>query len=277
MAQPLYFLPGLSRSQLLPGGKLSRSLLAGRGLGEIFDDVGVGRDDFATAELAGRGPGNKSGIFLCYHTPAGEVPRRVDYRPDEQAWHEAGDGLWIGLDTDDPPTPLDLSRRKQHAGYRLELADGQSWVVPVIRRPDGTTELPTDLYWDTAGKLVEPLKERYRAYWDQTAEVAEWFFGEKGFDAEGFEKGKALELAVRALGLNYRFGRAEQNVLRVVDRENFLTVLAYTVDVPKAVLLSESQKKSSDLTSVSTTSTGPEGDTPDTGQAAPNLGPAPAT
>lgn len=256
MAQPLYFLPGLARAQLLPGGKLSRSLLAARGLADIFADVGIGRDDFGSAELAGRGPGNLSGIILFYQTPTGDIPRRVDYRPDEQRWEAIGDGAWIGIDTADPPKPEDLARRKQYGGYTLELADGQRWHVPVIRRPDGTTELPTDLYWDAAGKICEPLKERYRAYWDETAEVAEWFFGDDGFESKSFEKGKALGYAVRALSLNYRFDRAEQNTLKVVDRENFMTILATTVDVPKVTDISEAQKKSGDASSMPSSITG---------------------
>lgn len=242
MAQPLYFLPGLSRSQLLPGGKLSRALLRERGLSEVFEDVGIGREDFGSCELAGRGPGGKSGIILFYQRPDGSIPRRIDYRPAEQSWTAVDpDGLWIGLDTDDPPTPEDLARHKQHLGYTIELADGHTWRIPVIRRPDGSTELPTELFWDAAGKITEPLKERYRAYWDETAEVAGWFFEGKSAD---FDKGKALGLAVRALSLNYRFGRAEQNVFKVADTLNYLTILAATVDMPKVTAIDEAEKKS---------------------------------
>lgn len=245
MAQPLYFLPGIYRAQLCPGERLARSLLAARGLGEIFDDVGQGgRQDFATCELAGRGPGDKSGTVLCYQTPSGAVPRRVGYYPAEQAWHQVDDGLWIGLDTDDAPRPEEMARRKQFSGYRPELGDGQEWLVPIIRRPDGSTELPTDMFWDAAGAVQEPIKERYRAYWDETAEVADWFFVEGASDQ--FDKARAFSLAVRAIGLNYRFGRAEQNLLRVVDAGTYLTVLGCTVDIIKANAVQEAQKKSSE-------------------------------
>lgn len=264
MAQPLYFLPGITRATLAPGGKLVRSILRARGLADVFDDVGVGREDFGTNDLAGRGPGNKSGLILFYQRSDGAIPRRAGYYPAEQEWTEVNDGLWIGVDTDDPPTAADLARKKQYGGYTLELANGERWLVPVIRRPDGTTELPTDMLWNEAGLLVEPLKDRYRSYWDESAEVCSWFFDNQ----DGFDKAKALTLAVRALGLNYRYGRAEQNIIRAVDTETFMTVLAATVDLPKVNEMSDAEKKSASLPDTPSVTPGCAEPTPDTGLAA---------
>jgi hypothetical protein len=83
------------------------------------------------------------------------------------------------------------------------------------------------MLWDAAGKLLEPIKPAYEAFWRETAEVATWFW-----DGVEPDRGRALELAIRALGINYRVGRAEQNVLRIVDRDSLLLVLAAAVDAP---------------------------------------------
>jgi hypothetical protein len=244
VSQPLYFLPGVNAAQLAPDGKLSRSLLESRGIGDVFADVVAANKDCSICDMHGLGPGERSGSILCYQTPGGDLPKRLGYYPDEQTWHQISEGLWIGTMNDSPPTESDLRRKKQHGGYSIELANGERFNIPVIRRPDGSTELPTDMYWDANGAIVEPIKAAYRKYWDETEVVAEWFFAKEQFGGESFNKGKALLLAVDAVGINYRFGKNEQNVLRFIDKENYLSVLMSTIDGPLAVELGE--KKSAD-------------------------------
>lgn len=244
MAQPLYFLPDL-RQAAAESVPLRKQVLKERGLADIFADVPF--DQQPLWELKGRGPGDQPGCILYYQTPSGAIPRAAEFRPKEQTWHPVGDGslLWIGLDSAEPPKPEEMARRKQYPGYWIELGDGCEWRVPVIRRPDGTTELPRDMKWDATGKLVEPIKAAYEAYWDATAETAKWFYSRNG---EVIDRDRALSLAVQAMGLNYRYGRNEHNVLRLVDSENYLLILAATVDRP-AHEENEDQKKSETLNS----------------------------
>jgi hypothetical protein len=247
--QPLYFLAGVTKATLEPGSRLCRSLLAARGLAEVFADVGEG--DYAASELSGRGPGDRPGTILSYITPAGSAARRLGFYPDEQQWTQVGDDVWLGLDPADLPTPEDLRRKRQCDGYLVELADGRRYVVPVIRRPDGSSDLPRELVINPlTGRLEEPVKDRYRRYWDASAEVASWFFTE-GFDNSSFTKQRGLALATEALSLNYRYGPLEQFVLRLVDAQNYLAVLGTTVDVA-AVLAAGEQKKSGDAADLST-------------------------
>jgi hypothetical protein len=90
--------------------------------------------------------------------------------------------------------------------------------------------------WDATGKLIEPLKPKYQKYWDDSAEVASWFYGDAAegtqFGGPSFSKARALELAVQILSLNYRYSRAEHDVLRMIDSTNYLAVLGASVDVP---------------------------------------------
>lgn len=250
MAQPLYFLPDIPTAALVgPDGSLSRTLLRSRGLDEIFCDVHNVNLDCSVNALSGRGPGGKSGQVLCYQTPQGDLPRRIGFYPDEQQWLEVGDGrYWIGHDPADPPTAEDLRRPSRlHPGYFLDAAGG-NWCVPIIRRPDDSTDLPRDLYYDPrTGELREPLKAAYERYWQETAEVLDFLrLKEPSTDAPRrvqIPKARALELAVRALGINHRFGQAEQAVLRVVDSQNYITILGLTVDLPKVLAFEEVQRE----------------------------------
>lgn len=236
MTQPLYFLPSLTwtRDQT---EATTRLILKDRGLSEIFRDVK--RDEIGFQELAGRGPDDKSGSIIWYSDNR-EPPRRCGYYAAEQAWHDCG-AFYIGIDTASPPTPADLRRKREHAGYALELADGNQWMIPVVRRPNDTTELPTDLFVDAAGNLCEPIKPAYQKYWDAGKEVCEWFFGET--PADQVPTRKALQLAIDAVGLNYRYGEAEHRVLRFVDKENFMDILTTTIDMQAVRQWIEAQKK----------------------------------
>jgi hypothetical protein len=233
MTQPLYFLPSLTwtRDQT---EATTRLILKDRGLSEIFRDVK--RDEIGFQELAGRGPDDKSGSIIWYSDNR-EPPRRCGYYKTEQDWHDCG-AFYIGIDTASPPTPADLRRKREHAGYPLELADGNQWMIPVVRRPNDTTELPTDLYVDAAGNLCEPIKPAYQKYWEAGKEVCEWVYG--GIEPKTIT---ALNLAIDALGLNYRYGPAEHAILRYIDKENFVELLQITVDMPYVRKCVEAQKK----------------------------------
>lgn len=225
MSQPLYFLPGL-RAASADNIALRKGVLKERGLLDVFADVPF--DHQPLWDLPARGPGDLAGALLCYQTPKGDMPTNQGYFPDQQKWSPVGDGslLWIGFDPADPPKPEEMARRKQYPGYAVNLGE-ETWSVPVVRRPDGSTELPCDMLWDATGKLQEPIKPAYESYWNESAEVARWFF-----EGEQPTRERALELAVKSLGINYRFGRNEQNAFRTIDREGLFLVLAATVDAP---------------------------------------------
>lgn len=238
MSQPLYFLPRVTwtREQSIAA---TRAIIRAAGLSDLFSDVPESKVGFNT--LAGRGPGELSGTIIFYVDDR-EPPHRMGYYPDEQTWHPVGDGsqLWVGIDTDRKPTPAELKRRLVHSGYQLELADGNQYTIPVIRRPDNSTNLPTDFIFDAAGKLQEPIKDAYRSYWDASAEVCQWFYSESPPD---FNKLRAINLAIDVLRVNYRYSVNEQNALRLVDATNWMAILAMSVDLPRVQAEREAQKK----------------------------------
>lgn len=238
MSQPLYFLPGVNwqRGQSL---SITRSIIREAGLAEIFNDVS--EDHVGWNCLAGRGPDDKSGTIIFY-VDNREPPKRLGYYPDEQHWQAIGDGsqLWVGIDPSLPPTPDELKRKRTHSGYTIELGDGNRYEIPVVRRPDNSTNLPTDMVFDAAGKLQEPIKPAYEKYWEASAEVCQWFFGG---DEVTFDKARALRLAIEVLGLNYRYGNAEHTALRLIDTTNWMAILAFSVDMPRVRSEQEAQKK----------------------------------
>lgn len=245
MSAPMYFLPGLQRQQLCPGGKLVQSFVRDRGLAEVFRDVTT-EDQVALSNLSA-GPGGKPGCLVVVLPTDASRRFCCAYAEADQRWHQANDGLWVGIEKKEPPQPEDLQRPKLHAGYEIDLADGGSWLVPVIRRPQGVceragiraTELPRNLRWDAEGVLQETLKPSYRLYWDAAGEVADHFFDGDGINPNPIDMTEdwAMRQALLFLSLNYRVWMAEQNMLGFLDSENFATVLGIAIDMPQALML----------------------------------------
>lgn len=243
MSAPLYFLPGIFTAQLAPGGQLSRSLLAARGLGEVLEDI-RSLDDLAHADLATLGPGGKSGVIIsAIPVESRELPRRLGYYPQDTAieWLSFNGGLiWAAIDKNYPPTPADLARHKMLDGYPIEMADGQEWIVPILRRWPAGTALPQDWEWDDAGQFVQRIKARYQRIWESSSKTASEFFDSPS--GHRINLPDATQRILDALALNYRLGRHEQRLLHLVDSTNWEDALAATVDLPKVFAL-VAQKK----------------------------------
>lgn len=246
MTQPLYFIPNIEARDLIKAQRLNRDVLRAHGLEEVFADL-TREEDVSVQELRTGGPLKMGGVLLCYlKEGTRDVPQNLGTYDGINKW-EVRDPQFkalIGWNPDQPPTPEDLRRKRMHRGYLIEGADGNEWQVPIIRRPDDSTELPRDMYVNGDGRLHEPVKEQYREYWEETELVCGWFLHpEAGLEAIGFSKEKAFRMAVRALSINYRYGHAEQRICKAIDSVNFLTVLAWTVDKPRFDEVSAAAKK----------------------------------
>jgi hypothetical protein len=238
MRQPLYFLPGVrwTRGQNL---SVTRSIIREAGLADIFSDVS--EDHVGWAQMDKQGPGGHSGTFVFY-VDNREPPRRAGFYPTEQKWTQVGDGskLWIGVDKEGLPKPDDIRRRRVHSGYVLELGDGNRYEIPVVRRPDGSTGLPCDMVFDAAGKLQEPIKPAYERYWEESEKVLAMFVAE---NEPRLSKEEVLRHCITLLGINYRFGFAEQSAMRLIDGNNWSAILWASIDGPGITELQECQKK----------------------------------
>lgn len=284
MTAPLYFLPLRGSELVAQSGRLARGVLARFGLDETLADVETVEQAIVT-EVTGAGPTGKSGVILCGLPVGGHAPFKTGYDPRIQDWAPLGaaDGAWLGLEKGNPPTPAELARRRQTRGYGIELADGLAWQIPIVRRPDGSTELPRHLGWDAQGRFETRVKEAHRRLWEDAAEVCDWMFEPGATAFQPRERvvtslDQALDRCVAALALNYRYGRAEQSRLGLIDSTNWASVLAALVDLPLYLALAEwTEKKSTDHTSGETSSAGAESSSPGGREVSPTTGPAGAS
>lgn len=264
--QPLYFLPDEQLFDVLTDGIIKRDVLAKHGIADSFSDVqGPKAGDCDAADCVS-GPEGLKGVILAYKRPDGKGPA-PHYQERGWDWAKCRGNLWIG--TQGEVTADDLQRPRGYDGYKIPLADMGDWLIPVIRRDDGSTELPRVMGWDDAGTFTETIREKYRDFWETTRDVLVWLTEPNGTD--NMDKGHAARLAVRALTINYRFGMVEQRALQVVDSENFLTILGMTIDLVKitevALAQSEDAKKKDSLNQgppITSSTPGPPEDSPAT-------------
>ena len=188
MSSPLYFFPRVHIDRFANGSRPNRKLLADVGLLDSLGDLTDVQAQCCLNDITSKGPGGMSGLMMVVNSPAKTRPQtRIVYAPDFQTWHhvvgadavdEKSPQLWIGVDKEEPVCASDLQRtRAKPNGYELDIDSPDTWIVPVIRRPDGSTDLPSSMGWDAAGNYAEAIKPQYRQLWDDTAEVVEWFSG----------------------------------------------------------------------------------------------------
>ncbi len=237
MASPVYFFPRVRSSAVVERNRLRMSFLAERGVAAAFAGISDVQAQTSCYELPGRGPGGHSGLVL--QVVGNPAPVRIGYSADHQRWHErpAGCDCWVGLDTEFPPTPEDLAIGAPR-GYACELGDGRTWKIPIVRSiREERSQLPYDFVYGDDGQVATRRAES--RLWELSAEGwNHWFDREKHptISAEIL-----VELCLGALALNYRVGKIEQNLLRLVTGGNWSRLLELLLDVP---LLEEySQKK----------------------------------
>ncbi|MBL9125834.1 MAG: hypothetical protein JNG90_19490 [Planctomycetaceae bacterium] len=244
MAGVMYFLPDVYTAQLVRGREISRALLASRGLDEVLADRRT-IDLTSVFDLTRRGPGDRCGAMLVPLPNSGEAPARMMYEPEFQEWQPGWDPqqLWLGRDRSEAVTPGGLARTQQFRGYDVELADGQVWHVPIVRRPGGSTELPRAIRFGAPGMMELSIEQQYQALWHDLLPALEFLCSEGG----RVELEPLVSLAIRVLGVNYRFGLQEQNLLQLVDTTNWQRILEAAIDWPLVEeKIAELQKKTSE-------------------------------
>lgn len=229
MPAPVYFIAGRQRADLLtkgPRGDLwNRDTLKSAGLDVVYRDV-IDTTSSTCSDIRGAGPGGRSGVICCAWSD--QPPPLLGYHPQHQDWHQLSDQLWIGFDKLRPLQPRDLARRSQLEGHNVTLCDGESWLVPIYRRPIGGTPLPQDIYRDQAGELVTEVKLSYRDVWERSGPIADRYYSGDG----RFAWDEILDYCVDALAWNYRFDHSLQRLLRVIDTVNWDQVVGMTLDRP---------------------------------------------
>ena len=237
MAPPTYFFPKVSAAELVRGDKLNDEVLRARKLAFTFHDLASVREDCFVQETVGTGPGDHAGTFLMAMPTDGKKPARTGYYPDQQEWQEFVEGehsYWACIDRDMPPTPEDLVRKNplEADAYPVRLR-GHKWLIPVIRDPNGGTGLPYDWLVGPDGEVAEQVQRRHHRLWTEWAGVVDLFFDPARPQANVFQiaPAEAVKRCLQLLGLRYRVGRAEQNLMHLVDSGNFFSILAAGVNL----------------------------------------------
>ena len=207
----LYFVP-TDRDELIKSDKLDHAVLAQYGLGAVLSDVHRVPDDCIAIGVQ-RGPEGRTGVLLAPVTGSGQVPDVSGYYPDSQEWQARGDGAFIGWCQ--AIVPGDLMRKRLYLGYFVIADDGQSWLIPIARSTDESRiTLPAFIQFN-GSKPVRKIKKRFEGLWNIAGEYLQRLAGKESLaDSEQWR----IEAAAEALGVNYRVGYPELNVLAELEQ-----------------------------------------------------------
>lgn len=197
------------------------------GLGYAFDKTP------AMKEVTGAAIDGHRGLVI------GHTARGLGYYPDRQSWQPmAGvDGVWIGIDTKEPPTPREMVRESWlstdatadmvNANLLIIeshdlVANGYFWPVPVARGWSLTED--GGLAWlKTLPRSVEYVCEGVTKKF-QPGEVQRKFLRLERIASQIHELWQTnqipdnyYDLAAEVLGIAYRLGPQEMAMMELVD------------------------------------------------------------
>lgn len=259
MATPVYFIAGHKADSLFPGERVDREVLRKLGMADLWRDTLADKavDWLATEWLSNKTPGNTPGMFVSALPVESHRPPRTVTQFDDGSWRWlAGEnGVWLGIDTLAPVKPEDVERRNQYKGHWVELADGNEWLIPVIRRPvwgqktiktddgedrqvdgflDGIPRLSQIMTMDPATRRVtrsiRPVDQRI---WDWSASFYPLVYSD-GFNqtAPLPQDEETFAFAASLLAMNYRVGLAEINAWQLFEDRVLIPVIQAAMDLP---------------------------------------------
>jgi hypothetical protein len=247
MAAPIYFFPKTRPDALVAGDRLRERVLAEWGAAHAFLGITSIRAQTSLNELSGKGPGGQSGTLLQV-IPPGEPPMRIGFYPDHQDWHEAPAGCraWVGIDREYSPRPADLVRVADPAGHNVQLGDGHTWKVPIIREPfnkesAGRSQLTRDFTFDSSGRLVFVRQSSDDRLWELSGVAWDHFFEREKQPTLDMEE--MVELILGALAINYRIGKPEAQLLRLFNTKTWSPAVEAILDTAFVDDVLAAQKK----------------------------------
>lgn len=229
---------------------------------------------FGSRQILRNGPDGGGGWIYSHSQDLG-------YFPDRQHWEAMHDSpVWLGW-PHQPPADLAslLARTSQLPGDEVELSNGQSWLVPLIRRPviedseiRWTVTLPRTLRYEAGRWANGPVERRYQQLYDIGMQ---WF--QVRLEAVSSEDGstelevsvdEAINWSVTMLAQNYRLGPHEVSAAGLINQYNFSGVLDAAVDWHRFTLLVKKKATASEATTaaISNSANGQKDSTRDTGR-----------
>lgn len=220
----LYYFPGVK--------VLDEADVVSRGLSSVLD----GNRSIARIERGG--PDGGDGFIATL-----DSSRACTCSPDEQEWQERR-GFWIGHWKGAAYLPQDFARERQYAGHLVTLADGNQWLVPVVRLFDGDSPLPQRLAMGADGAIAGTILPRFSQLFDDANHVWDSVLLQvPGHTGRTLPRDIGWRVAVDALSLNYRIGNQEASLLGLFTDGTLLDVLEAIVDLPNLATMVEESKK----------------------------------
>jgi hypothetical protein len=147
---------------------------------------------------------------------------------------EAHARVWFARTEADknPATPDTLSRGSKFAGQEVELGDGNRWQIPHALAHSDDASSPTNTL---AGRWIMRNGEGYLTFADWQEAHRQLTLSARDLWAI-FEAGRTEDflidwnLAVNAIGINYRLGPAEISALGLLDQGNVIPIAKAVMD-----------------------------------------------
>lgn len=222
---PLFFIPDAA--------VMSHDLAIAHGLDRIFGIYYQSQQTF-------NGPNGVAGIVVGSHDTPVDRLRCIE---SQQTWSKRyGYTSLVGTWNDALPTVDELQRGTLINGTDVELVDGSTWHVPLLRawRADDQLlefdiKLPRVLEQsaETGAWLLTKVVPQYAQLWAASVNIADKLFDQlRGQESASLEAKDLFDFAVAVLAVNYRIDASILSHLRILQPDIAVGIVRHALDWP---------------------------------------------
>lgn len=220
-----------------------------------------GQISFDSRKVTGGPSGENGMIFSMMGRLKGTADVGLRYQPKDQTWQKTKEGYWVGYWNEHKPEPEDLQRATIQAGYKINLADGNDWIIPIIRQVETQgSALPEVMTMDGEGEIIFQPLEKYVEVTQMADRVWRQALIDNGIDmnedGEIAEEGESVSVVgdfepmstrdrwkfvITGFAMNYFVGQTEIAMLKIVtfnpglDQGNINSICTAMIDINSVI------------------------------------------
>ncbi|PCJ55322.1 MAG: hypothetical protein COA79_21000 [Planctomycetota bacterium] len=162
------------------------------------------------------------------------------------------DGYKIIIEKNDPPKPEDFIKDNLISGYEVELGDGNKWLLPIARKLNQGSQLPSTMHYISEGRYELQPMEEYLPLSEIAEKVEEDLmvvFGMSDNELNYSSLPTIYEACFKIISTNYNLSATEISLLKLVTTTNFQEITRALIDweLIRSEILNHFEKKTQNL------------------------------
>ncbi len=170
----------------------------------------------------------KHGLFIMPFDCDAQSPFILDTDTAKYRWSKLPENTMLGIREN--IDPAELLNPDAVPGLPCELADGNTWFIPVANLSGPNFSLPRYETMDECGKWIWEVEDRYA----HLCVFAEEVFRHFDKDKFSMDEIKLRNICCAVLAVNYNVTDVEAGAMKILTQDGYMKIIGAVIDLPGA-------------------------------------------